>query len=220
MIERGDLRIYWKGHSTVKAVDNDFCVLVDPFKMESNPKANIILVTHPDAGHFDAESIRRCSDDSTCVVIPESMDESIVPCDDVEKISEGEIIDIFGVVIEGVPMYNDHHSRGEGLGYLFQMGSTSIYVAGDTGLISEASDLEGRVDLAFLPVEGVYTMDVEESIKMATRIKPETVIPYHYGEPFFEDQNVDLRSMKAELEDRSIGFMELEAEADYSSQTP
>lgn len=204
MLRRGELEIYWEGHSTVRVVDNGFSVIVDPFRIKDDMTADIILITHPDAGHFEPESIEKCCNENTCIVIPESMDENLVPCDDLEKISEGELIDIYGVEIEGVPMYNDHHSRGEGLGYRFMMGDEAIYVAGDTGLMSEASDLEGKVDLAFLPVEGVYTMDVEEAVKMAVRIKPEILIPYHYGEPFFGDQEIDLRFLKAELEDRSI----------------
>ena len=214
MIQLGDLQIFWRGHSTVHAEDDGFSVIVDPFRVSEDVKANIILITHPDGGHFDAKSIERCSDDSTCVVIPESMDENLVPVEDVEKIAEGELIDIFGVEIEAIPMYNDHHSRGEGLGYRFLMGAVSIYVAGDTGLISEVSELENRVDVAFLPVEGVYTMDVEDAIKMSARIKPEIMAPYHYGEPFFGDINVDLRSLKAELEDRSINCRVLEAQTE------
>ena len=202
------------GHSSVNISDNGFSVLIDPFNIDNNLEADIILITHPDAGHFDKNSIERCSGPGTCVVIPETMDESLVPCDDIEMIEEGQLIDIFGVEIEAVPMYNDHHSRGEGFGYRFLMGRDSIYVAGDTGLIPEVSELENKVDIAFLPVEGVYTMDVDEAVKMAVRIKPDVVIPYHYGEPFFGDQKVDLRSFKAELEDRNIECRILEAETE------
>jgi len=190
--------------------DNGFTAVVDPFQVGDDLEADLVMVTHDDAGHLDIESLEKCCSESTCVIIPESMDEGSIPCMDVETLPEGEQINVFGINVEAVPMYNDSHERGEGVGYRFEMAGKSVYVAGDTGVIDEARELEGKVDLAFLPVEGVYTMDVEQAIKLAVKIKPMTVIPYHYGEPFFGSNLPDLRSLKAELEDRNIGCVVLE----------
>ena len=43
----------------------------------------------------------------------------------------------------------------------------------------EASSVE--CDVAFLPVGGTYTMDYIEAANLARKIKPEYVIPTHYG---------------------------------------
>lgn len=204
LLEYNGFEIYWDGHASVRVNDEGFTVAVDPYsKVSPGVEADIILLTHDDVGHYDSEQIEKMCGDGTCVVAPESMDSEDLPCNDVEFIAEGETIDIFGVEIESVPMYNDDHPRGEGTGYRFVMRGTSFYVAGDTGVIEEAFDLENHVDVAFLPIDGVYTMDVAEAVKMSIRIKPDLVIPYHYGEPFF-NSSADAQGFRAELEDRSL----------------
>lgn len=208
--------VYWDGHGSVRVVDGDFTVAVDPFS-EVSPDfdANLVLITHEDAGHFDDKILDKICNDRTCVVIPDSISKDEVPCKDVEYIGEGEVIDVFGIEIEAVPMYNDFHERGEGLGYRFVMRDESFYIAGDTGVFEEAFELEKRVDIAFLPVEGKFTMDTGEAVRLAVRIKPEITVPYHFGEPFFSDQDIDLRGFKAELQDRNLECKTLEAETDH-----
>lgn len=204
LLEHNGFEIYWDGHASVRISDEGFTVAVDPYaEVSPDVKADIILLTHDDVGHYDPGQIEKMCSDGTCVVAPQSMDSEEIPCKDTEFVTEGEMLDIFGVEIEPVPMYNEDHPRGEGVGYRFVMRDHSFYVAGDTGLIDEAFELENRVDVAFLPIEGVYTMDVEEAVKMSVRIKPNLVIPYHFGEPFFES-SADATGFKAELEDRNI----------------
>lgn len=205
MLEYEGFEIYWDGHASVRIEDNGFTVLVDPFRKVSSEKdADLVLITHEDTGHYDSDFIDKVCSDNTCVVVPESMEESEIPCEDVEYVSVGEVIDVFGIEIESVPMYNQDKKHSEGNGYRFVMRDTSFYVAGDTGLIDEAYNLEGRINVAFLPVDGEYTMDVDEAVKMAVRIKSEITIPYHYGKPFFKKSNTDLRALKAELDDRNL----------------
>jgi len=205
LLEYREFSVYWEGHATVRVKDNGFSVAVDPFKdVENDFTADIIMVTHKDIGHFDPDTIEKVTSPNSCVVVPDSIDSSEVPCDDTEVIAEGETIDVYGVEIEATAMYNDEHERGEGIGYRFVMANTAFYVAGDTGITEQMFDLESRVDLAFLPIDGEYTMDIEDAVKSAVRIKPDMVIPYHYGRPFFEARDVDLRGLKTALEDRNI----------------
>lgn len=198
--------IEWDGRGSLRVTDDGFTVAVDPVgNISPEFKASIVLLTHADTGHFDPEKLEQVCGEKTCIVIPESMSEEDIPCKDVEILSEGEQVDIFGVSIEGVPMYNESHARGEGLGYCFVMRDSSFFVAGDTGLIEEFFDLENRVDLAFLPIDGEYTMDMDEAVQAAVRIKPRVVVPYHYGEKFYRNRGLDLKALRAELEDRNIG---------------
>jgi L-ascorbate metabolism protein UlaG (beta-lactamase superfamily) len=205
LMEYNGFDVYWDGHAAVRVVDEDFTVAVDPFgEVSPDFDANLVLITHKHTGHFDAEKLEEVCSPGTCVVIPGSIDEDEIPCSDVETIEEDSEIDIFGIRVEAVPMYNEEHERGEGFGYRFEMRGYSFFVAGDTGLIDEFFDLENRVNVAFLPVEGDYTMDVDEAIRSAVRIKPDLVIPYHYGKPFFSSMDVDLKGFRNELEDRNI----------------
>lgn len=204
-LEYDGFEVFWYGHASVRIRDEGFNVAVDPFSdVTPSFDADLILVTHADEGHFDEEMIDELCNGRTCVVVPESMEDENIPSRDVEYIREGETIDVFGIEIESVPMYNSNHPRGEGLGYRFEMRGKSFYVAGDTGAIDEVRDLEDRVNIAFLPIEGVYTMDIEEAVKTAVRIKADLTVPYHFGEPFFSDLEVDVQEFAAELRERNL----------------
>ncbi len=203
MFEYNGLKVFWDGHASIRLVDEGFTVAVDPYSRVSDVfEADIVLVTHSDSGHYDPGFLKKVCQDRTCVVVPDSLEED-VPCMDVERVDEGEIIDVYNVEIEALPMKNTIREHQDGVGYRFVMGDTAVYVAGDAGLMEEARDLENKVDIAFLPVDGVYTMNQEDAVKMAVRIKPEVVVPYHYGKPFF-DSGTSLKGFKSELEDRSI----------------
>ena len=196
------LKVFWDGHASVHVSDDGFTVAVDPFsEVGTGFEADLVLVTHGDVGHFDEDALEKVRTGRTVFVCPESVD---LPFRDVEYVSEGDMIDVYGVEVEAVPMYNDEHARGSGVGYRFVMDGASFYVAGDTGLVDEMRDLERRVDLAFLPIEGEYTMSVSEAVRAAVRIKPEVVVPYHYGEPFFPGKGPEAKEFRAELLDRNI----------------
>ncbi|MFB6292074.1 MAG: MBL fold metallo-hydrolase [Candidatus Nanohaloarchaea archaeon] len=203
MFEYNGLEVFWDGHASVRLKDNGFTVAVDPYsKVSEGFEADIVLVTHADSGHLDRDFLKEVCTGRTCVIVPESIEEEL-PCMDVERVSEGEVLDVYNVEIEAVPMKNAMRGHAEGVGYRFAMGDTVVYVAGDAGVMEEAHDLENKIDIAFLPVDGVYTMDQEEAVKMAVRIKPDVVVPYHYGEPFFEP-GTSLKGFKSALEDRNI----------------
>lgn len=65
------------------------------------------------------------------------------------------------------------------MGYLLEIEGHVIYHAGDTDLIPEMDGL-GPVDVAFLPIGGTYTMNVEEAAQAALRIQPSLVVPIHH----------------------------------------
>jgi L-ascorbate metabolism protein UlaG (beta-lactamase superfamily) len=198
--------VFWDGHASVRVVDDGFSVCVDPYSQvcEEGVTADIVLVTHSDLGHFDSDALESVRNGKTVFVFPDSFEEEGVDLRDTEFLSEGEVIDVYGVEIEAVPMYDENHERGEGVGYRFTVNGTSFYVPGDTGVIDEMRDLENRVDLGFFPVDGEFTMGVSEAVRAAVRVKPGVAVPYHYGEPFFPDKDVNAKEFKAELEDRNI----------------
>ncbi|MFB6190581.1 MAG: MBL fold metallo-hydrolase, partial [Candidatus Nanohaloarchaea archaeon] len=188
--EYNGIEIRWDGHASLRFRDHGFTVAVDPFgQVSPGFKADIVLITHADKGHYDPEKLDEVCGDGTCVVAPESMSDMDIPCRDTEFLAEGDTLDVYSVEIEATPMYSDHHDRGEGVGYRFVMAGNSFYVAGDAGMMEETHELDGRVEVAFLPIDGDFTMDIEDAVKTAKRIRPSAVVPYHYGEPFFPDVN-------------------------------
>jgi len=77
--------------------------------------------------------------------------------------------------------HENFHPLGRDNGYLFTVGSLTVYVAGDTEPIPSMAEL-GKVDVAFLPVNQPYTMTVEQCIEATKTIKPSVLIPYHLSD--------------------------------------
>lgn len=108
----------------------------------------------------------------------------------VKTLNNGDKIKVKGIEIEATPAYNIHnkrdngkpfHIKGEGNGYLLNMGGFTIYMAGDTEFIPEMAGAKG-VDIAFLPKNLPYTLSDDEFIKAANFIKPKNLYPVHYFE--------------------------------------
>jgi L-ascorbate metabolism protein UlaG (beta-lactamase superfamily) len=57
-------------------------------------------------------------------------------------------------------------------------GDKTIYHAGDTSFIPEMREL-GEVDVALLPIDGKFRMDIDEAVEAAMAIKSAFVIPVH-----------------------------------------
>ncbi|MCA9774693.1 MAG: MBL fold metallo-hydrolase, partial [Myxococcales bacterium] len=58
-------------------------------------------------------------------------------------------------------------------------GGHRYYDAGDTGLIPEMSDIQA--DVAFVPIDGRFTMNPYEAAEAATRAGAKLAVPVHWG---------------------------------------
>lgn len=108
----------------------------------------------------------------------------------ITTLCNGDSVKIKGIKIKAVPAYNIYnkrenghpfHIKGEGNGYILDMGGFTIYFAGDTEFIPEMECAKGA-DIAFLPKNLPYTLSDEEFIKAANFIKPKNLFPIHYFE--------------------------------------
>lgn len=186
MLEYGSFEVFWDGEASLRVRDREFTLAVDPGSSSPDFEAAIVLVTGPDT--YDFEALKNVCGRGTCVVLPESLKDREVPCQDVEYVSTFETIDVFGVEIEAVP--------GEDVAYRFNMRGTSFYAAGKAGFTEDLIDLENRVKLAFL---NYSDEEEDEVVRSAVRIKPQAVIPYMYTASSGKVDN-----LKADLEDRNI----------------
>ena len=53
------------------------------------------------------------------------------------------------------------------------------YVAGDTDAVKELQEV--RCDVVLVPIGGKFTMNAKEAAGLVNKIKPNVVIPTHYG---------------------------------------
>ena len=152
-------------------------IYIDPFRLSGTPHdADIILITH--------DAIRRM----TCL-----------PADQlgltVQKVGTQETFTVGGITIETVPAYNKlkpFHPKAKGwVGYVIESAAHGrIYVAGDTDLTPEAQQV--RCQIAMLPIGGTYTTDAKQAAKLANAIRPDYVIPVHYGSVAGRPEDADV----------------------------
>ncbi len=183
----GKLDIYFIGHGTLMFDYNGYIIHIDPVGQYADytklPKADLILITHEHGDHVDAKAQSAIEKSDTKYLITETVYNSIKKG---TIMKNGDMQTVNGIKISAVPAYNitsdrqQFHPKGQGNGYILQLGNKQVYVAGDTENIPEMKQLK-NIDIAFLPVNQPYTMTPEQAADAAKAFKPKVLYPYHYG---------------------------------------
>jgi len=173
--------IKWLGHAGFR-IETGKTVYIDPFQIDSGPKADLVLISHSHYDHCSPEDLEKIVQDDTIIVTEESSAAQL--SGNVKIITPGDHLDVEGIGIEAVPAYNTDkhfHPKSNGwLGFVIDIEGVRIYHTGDSDFIPEMESI--RADIALLPVSGTYVMDPQQAVTAALAINPEYVIPMHYGE--------------------------------------
>ena len=160
--------ITWHGHACFE-LGNEIKILFDPHDGKSiglkPPIAtpDIVLVSHQ---HFDHNAIR-------------AIHGKFKVYDHVGEWREGD------VEIKGVKAYHDEFGgrrRGEIVMFRVSMEGVNFLHTGDLGHIlpdSLIAEVE-PVDILFIPVGGVFTVDAKKAYRIVEKLEPKVVIPMHY----------------------------------------
>jgi L-ascorbate metabolism protein UlaG (beta-lactamase superfamily) len=70
-------------------------------------------------------------------------------------------------------------------------------------VIPEMDSVTG-VDVALLPVSGVYVMTAQEAAEAARRIQPRVAVPMHWGEHIGTEQDARSFALKAPVDVRIL----------------
>ena len=176
--------IFWLGHDSVR-LEGSRVIYFDPWEVKG-PPADIILITHDHYDHLDGPTVKALAKPQTQIVTEASSAARLRELgveNSITVMEPGDEIEVLGVNVKAVPSYNigkDFHPRAKNnLGFIVTVDGLSLYHAGDSDFIPEMKDI--RAQVALLPVSGTYVMTWDEAVEAALAIKPDLVIPMHYG---------------------------------------
>lgn len=168
-------------------------IYIDPFKiLTAKNNADYIFITHSHWDHLDIESIKNVMNDKTVFICPcDCYDEINKICEDKRKIvlvkpnSSVLLLDpINDITCEVFASYNlnkpFHPKENNWVGYNINISGRKYMICGDSDLTDELK--QQSTNILFVPIGGTYTMDAVEGAKLANIIKPDLVVPMHYGE--------------------------------------
>lgn len=163
-------KLLYQGHGSLRLVTQEGkTIYIDPYTGDGYDRpADLILVTHQ---HPDHNRIDLPQHAQECRVI-QNMD----------ALKDGvyQQFDVAGVHIEAVEAYNKSHPKDECVGYIVTVDGKTVYFAGDTAKTEQmASFAERNLDYAFLPTDGIFTMNIPAAIECAELIKAKHTIPIH-----------------------------------------
>ncbi len=160
--------ITWLGHSSFKIKGKEVALITDPYDSSLGYKgprstANIVTITHAHPGHSNAAGV-----DGTPRVFSRP----------------GEY-EVKGVFVIGFPTFHDAAqgaNRGRNVAYLIEMEELRLCHLGDIGHTPSSKQIEelSGIDIIFIPVGGVSTIDAKTAAEIVRLLNPKIVIPMHY----------------------------------------
>lgn len=173
-------------HTTIRIKSKGTIIYIDPYKIANDDKADYIFITHDHYDHLSIEDIKKLLKKETKIFVPNSVIPKVLQFSENETIGFdlNEKLELDGFSVDIVPAYNTdkefHKQNTDWCGFIITIENKRIYYAGDTDVIPEMN-LITDIDLAILPVSGVYVMDAEEAANATAIIQPELAMPAHYG---------------------------------------
>lgn len=162
------MEITWLGHSCFRIKGKEAVVVTDPFGPSvgyslGKVSANIVTSSHPHAGHSYWQGVEG---NPKVVSAP----------------GEYEISDVF---VEGIATYHDNErgkERGKNTVYVIEIDDVKLCHLGDLGHVPSAGQVEamGDVEVLFLPVGGLFTINAPQAAETVRLLEPKLVIPMHY----------------------------------------
>lgn len=182
--------IHINARSSIR-IEGTKIIYFDPFKItEEKHDADIVFVTHGHYDHFSPEDIKKVANESTILVVPESMkqmlpeevDESFAEIKFVKAEDAGTNLLIDDILVKWVRAYNIdkpfHTKERDWVGYIVTLDGETYFVTGDTD--ANDDNVNAKCDVLFVPCGGKYTFDAKEAAEFTYKIKPRKVIPTHY----------------------------------------
>ena len=184
-------KIRWFGHASFK-LSGEKIIYIDPWKIQDEETADIILISHSHYDHLSLEDIKKITSQETDILItPDCQSKLRDVLGKVTLICPGKKYNIKNILIETTPSYNInkkfHPRENDWVGFIINLNNNRVFYAGDTDNIPEIRNI--KTDIALIPISGTYVMDCKEAANLVNTMKPKIAIPYHYGDIVGTDQD-------------------------------
>lgn len=167
-------KVRWHGHACFEVSSAGITVVTDPHDGSSlglpAPKASAdaVLISHD---HFDHANGSRLVSKPDAVVV-----------------KGPGVHEVKGVEVKGVASFHDDSEgskRGPNTIYVFELDGIRFCHLGDLGHPLTPSQVAevGKVDVLFVPVGGVFTVDADAAWRVVEQLKPRLVVPMHFKVP-------------------------------------
>lgn len=170
------MTITYHGHSCFKLKGKLGTVVTDPYDSSigftsSALSADIVTISHDHSDHNASSKVKETSRREKPFVID----------------FPGEY-EVGGISVFGTKVFHDDEKgakRGQNIIQVILIDGIRICHLGDLGheLTEAQISKVGPIDVLFLPVGGVYTIDPQRAIKVARSLDPSIIIPMHYKTP-------------------------------------
>lgn len=170
------MQIDYLGHSCFRIKSKNIVLVTDPFDQYigfSMPltRADIVIISHE---HKDHNYLGKIEGNPFVIRAP----------------GEYEISDIS---VFGLSSFHDKvkgEEKGKNTIYSIRTEEISLCHLGDLGHKLNDRQLEevNGVDVLFVPVGGIYTLDPEEAVEVVNQVEPKIVIPMHYKDSGLDEK--------------------------------
>lgn len=200
------MNIKWIGQSGYILTTADIRIVIDPYLSNSIEelqglkrllpvpvaiealRPDYIYCTHNHLDHFDPQTILEILKIyPTCKIIgPTSVVAHArkLKINNIIKLDQYEHLTLGKLKLIATPAF---HSDPFSTGLLIENQQKTVYFSGDTEYIPELAGLikklaTGRLNLVFVCINGkLGNMNATDAVKFAQSLKPETIVPNHYG---------------------------------------